>query len=438
MKQSVRLLAVISFALLAFAVRSPAPLIYQPGEGWVYETPGSENGSWQRARAKDQLEVARAAYDNKDFPTALKAAYRVEKTWPLSDYAPRAQYLIGLCYEATGNDERAFNAYQRIIDNNPKADNYEEVLGRQYAIANRYLAGQWFKLWNFIPFFPSMDKTAGMYEKIIKSGPYSDVAAQSQLKIGEAREKQDDPSEAIKAYQLAADRYNDRPKIAADALYKSGMAYRSQFRSADYDKNLPAQSIAALTDFITLYPGDPRVPEAQKTISELKLAAAQGSFSIAKYYEEKMKWNGALIYYNDVLVQDPNSPLVPAARQKIDALKRMITDAPAPLASAAAPVAAAAPAAAASTPAPSAAPDTATKPGPATETSQTAIPVASPAQASPAAPGQKARPAETVSKTKSGWWNPLNWLPSAPHPRSKSAAPVAPADAAGNSEKPDK
>ena len=331
MKQSVRLFGVICFSLLAFAVRSPAPLVYQPGEGWVYDTPGVENGKWQRTRAKDQLEIGQTAYDKKDYALALKAAHRVEKMWPLSDYAPRAQYLIGLCYEATGKDELAFKAYQRIIDNNPKAENYQEILSRQFAIANRYLGGQWFKLWNYVPFFPSMDKTADMYQKIIKSGPYSDVAAQAQLKLGEAREKQAEPKEAIKAYEAAADRYNDRPKIAADALYKSGMAYRHQFKSADYDKGIPAQCIAALTDFITLYPSDPRVPEAQKTIVELKGEAARGSFSIAQFYEKNHKWNGALVYYNEVLVQDPNSPLAQTARQQIDALKQKLGVAPAPV-----------------------------------------------------------------------------------------------------------
>ena len=392
MKQSVRLLVLIAFSLLAFAWRSPAPLVYQPGEGWTYDTPGTENGKWQRARAKDQMDVAQAAYDKKDYALALKAALRVEKQWPLSDYAPRAQYLVGRCYEATGNDERAFNAYQRIIDKNPKAENYQEILGRQYDIANRYLNGQWFKLWNYIPFFPSMDKTAGMYEKIIRSGPYSDVAAQAQLKLGEAREKQAEPEQAIKAYEAAADRYNDRPKIAADALYKSGMAYRHQFKSPDYDKNIPVQSIAALTDFITLYPQDPRVPEAQKAIGELKTAAAQGSFSIARYYEERQKWNGALVYYNEVLVQEPNSPLGQTARQKIEMLKKKLGVETA-------------------APAPAAVPATAAQAAPSPEAKETSAPASKPAETK----------TETKSQeTKSRWWNPMNWLPAGPHPGTNS------------------
>src|SRR5450631_847825 len=84
-------------ALLPFL--SPAPLIYTPGEGWYYEEFGL-NTKWMRDRAKDQLQVAEDAFKNKDFATASHAAHRVVRVWPLSDYAPRAQYLIGRCLEA--------------------------------------------------------------------------------------------------------------------------------------------------------------------------------------------------------------------------------------------------------------------------------------------------------------------------------------------------
>lgn len=335
MKYPARILSVFAFCLLASAFRSPAPLTYQPGEGWSYETPGKETGKWQRPKAREQLEVAQAAFDKKDYSLALKAALRVERVWPLSDFAPKAQFLVGRCYEELHNDEKAFNAYQRIIEHNPKAENYQDVLQRQYLIANRYLGGQWFKLFNYIPFFPSMDKTADMYQKIIKSGPYSDVAAQAQLKIGEAREKQADPKAAVKAYEVATDRYNDRPEVAADALFKTGLAYKKQAKSAEYDHNVAAQAIAAFTDFITLFPKDARVPDAQKFIAELKTQAARGSFSVAEFYAKNKKWQGALVYYNDAIVQDPNAPLAETARQRIDQIKRSLgepAESPAPAA----------------------------------------------------------------------------------------------------------
>jgi outer membrane protein assembly factor BamD len=315
---SVRLLLIAAF-LLAWPSRSPAPLIYRPGEGWSYEPVGGE-GKWQRGRAKEQLEVAQTAFDQKDYTIALKAARRVVSVWPLSDYAPQAQYLVGRCYEAKGRAERAFKEYQNVLDKHPKAANYEEILQRQYLIANLYLGGKWFRLWGVIP-YPSMDRTAGLYEKIVKNGPYSDVAPQAQMNLGAAREKQKDYSLAAKAYETAADRYHDRPKVAADALYRQGLAYQMQSLTAEYDQSTAGQAIATFTDFIALYPSDPRVAEAQKLISSLKNEQARGNFQTAKFYEKYKKWGGALVYYNEVLLQDPNSLYANEARQRIDTLK---------------------------------------------------------------------------------------------------------------------
>src|SRR5262245_21020544 len=205
-------LVFILLVLLGFPFSAPAPLIYRPGEGWTYESVGGE-GKWQRARAKEQLEVAQTAFDQKDYSLGLKAARRVVRVWPLSDYAPQAQYLVGRCLEAEGKDEQAFKDYQTVLEKQPKIPNYEEIVQRQYEIANKYLAGKWFKLWGVIPIFSSMEKTSEMYDKIVRNGPYSDVAPQAQLKIGAAREKQKNFALAAKAYETAADRYHDAPII---------------------------------------------------------------------------------------------------------------------------------------------------------------------------------------------------------------------------------
>src|SRR5258708_5200521 len=121
------------FLLLAFACamlvpfRSPAPLIYTPGEGWTYEAVGGEGN-----------------------------ARRTVKVWPLSDYAPQAQFIVGECYEAKGMDERAFKEYGNVLEKYPRFVDCEKVLKQQYEIANRFLGGEWFRLWTYIPFFPSM------------------------------------------------------------------------------------------------------------------------------------------------------------------------------------------------------------------------------------------------------------------------------------------
>ena len=306
--------------------RSPAPLIFVPGEGWYYESYGTHT-KWQRTRAKDQLDVAEQAFANKDYTITMHAANRVLRVWPLSDYAPRAEYLVGRCLELRHQDEAAFNAYQKIIEKYPKSGQYNEVLWRQYEIANRFLAGEWFKIWNLIPLYPSMDETAKLYGKIVDDGPYSEVAPHAQLRIGAAREKQRDYADAVKAYETAADRYHDQPTIAADAMYRAGLAWEKQADTAEYDQGAAAQAIASYTDFITFYPDDKRVADAQKAMTKLKAEQVRGNFQIAQFYEHGHKWAGAVVYYNAVLQLDANSPLAAQARQRIDVLKPRLASA---------------------------------------------------------------------------------------------------------------
>ena len=316
------LLVTTGVALVPF--RSPAPLVYTPGEGWTYEPVGRE-GKWRRATAKDQLEVAEAAFKQEDYSLAFKAARRVVTVFSLSDYAPEAQYLVGRCYEAQHYDEKAFAEYQKVLEKYPKSEKVKEVLLRQYEIALRFLHGQWFKLWGYIPMFPSMDRTAGMFEKIVKGGPYSDVAPHAQLRLGAAREKQKHYPEAVKAYERAADRYHDRPVIAADALYRAGISYQKQAATAEYDQSAAGKAITTFTDFMTLYPDDRRAPEAQGIIASLKYEQARGNFAIAQFYEKRRKWEGARAYYNEVvnlLLDRPESPYAVQARQRIEAIKQ--------------------------------------------------------------------------------------------------------------------
>lgn len=332
MHRRLAVLLLVGCALLAFPNRAPAPLIYRPGEGWTYEPVGGE-GRWQRTRAKDQMDVAQKAFDSKDYGLALRAARRVVKVWPLSDYAPQAQYLVGRCHEEKHHYEKAFKEYQKILEKNPKVPNYTEILRRQYAIADRYLAGRWFRLWGYIPVFPSMERTAEMYTKIVKNGPYSEIAPEAQMKIGEAYEKKKiigikapDYPAAAKAYETAADRYHDRPQIASDALYREGVAQNNQANTAEYDQSTAGQAIATFTYFMALYPDDTRVPETQQRVTTLRSEQAKGSYRIAQFYEKyrRSKPKAALVYYNEVLLLDPNSEYATLAKQRIaELLKRV-------------------------------------------------------------------------------------------------------------------
>jgi outer membrane protein assembly factor BamD len=156
------------------------------------------------------------------------------------------------------------------------------------------------------------------------------VAPHAQLRSGAAREKQKNYPDAVKAYATAADRYYNQPTIASDALFREGVSYARQAAKAEYDQNTAGQAIATFTDFITLYPDDKRVPQAQSAMAALKAEQVRGNFEIARFYENSktlsasQRYRGAIVYYNEVLQLDPNSPYAASARQRIEALKPRI------------------------------------------------------------------------------------------------------------------
>jgi outer membrane protein assembly factor BamD len=254
----------------------------------------------------------------------------VVRVWPISDYAPPAQFLVGRCYEATGREEKAFKEYQTLLEKQPKIANYPEIVQRQYDIANRFLGGKSFKLWGYIPVGASMSRTAEMYEKIVKTGPFSDVAPQAQLKVGQAHEREKtlifktpDYPAAAKAFELAADRYHDRPQVASEALYQAGLAYDKEAQTAEYDQSTAGQAIACFTDFMTLYPNDSRVPQTGRLIASLKGEQARGSYQIAQFYDKAKRYKAAMIYYNDVSQHDLDSSYAKLARVRLDELKKL-------------------------------------------------------------------------------------------------------------------
>jgi len=312
------------FLLVTFAAllpfRSPAPFYYSKGEGWSYEPAGSTN-QWIRSTAKEQLKVAQESYTNGEYHVALNASHRIIRLWPLSEYSPEAEYLAGRSLEALGMDEAAFRAYQAIVQRYPDSEHFTNVLWRQYDIANRFLGGEWTKAFGYIPFPATMDECAQYFSIIVTNGPYSEVAPYAQMKLGATREKQKNYDDAVKAYQVAADRYYNRPEIAADALFREGLAYQKEAAKAEYDQGTAGKAISAYTDFMALYPDDPRAPDAQKAIASLKAEQVAGNFKIAQFYERYKKWAGAVVYYNEVLQLDPNSPYAEPARQRIEQLK---------------------------------------------------------------------------------------------------------------------
>ena len=277
--------------------------------------------------------MAKEAFAAEDWKTAFKASRRTLADWPLSDHAPEAQLLLAQALEKRGDDERAFSEYQNLLLLYPQNVDFDEVQARQFDIATRFLSGQRYKLWGRIPLYRSMSKTTAMFQNIVNIGPFSSVAPKAQMNIGQAwvkkargfqisqNERHKNYRHAVEAFSKVADKYHDRPEIAAEGLFAAAAAYQRQSLDAEYDQGVTEKAIDSYSDFSALYPNEEKVAAAREQIKAMKVDQARGSLKIARYYEKKGKLAGANVYYNEVKDLAPGTDYAEVALQKIAELQ---------------------------------------------------------------------------------------------------------------------
>jgi outer membrane protein assembly factor BamD len=307
--------------LLAFAFSAArAELVWRPGEGWSDES--SQDGGAVAGSSRDQLEMAHKLEAAGQRDDALKAYKNLLRRWPLSFFAPEAQFRVGKILEDEGDFADAFKAFQTMVQKYPSSDYFAQALNEQYRIANLYLAGEPQRIWK-IPVGPSMDRTIEMYQRIIKNAPYGTFAPQCQFNIGLARESQRRYSDAIDAYQLVLDNY-PTSSVAPNAQYQIGYAWMRSSIAGDYDLGSARKAIDAFQDYLVRYPDSDKVVQAQENIQKLGQKQTQGAFDVAKFYETQHLPRAAFIYYNEVVREDPNSSQAQIAKKRIQELRPVV------------------------------------------------------------------------------------------------------------------
>jgi outer membrane protein assembly factor BamD len=303
--------------LLGFLVQIPlhGALIYRPGEGWEVEGHDTIEET-----SKEQLDKGEKYEKEGKIEEAAGAYKAIVKTWPLSPNAPEGQFRFATMLYKLFEFQGAFKEFQNCLDKYPETEHFDDILKYQYDIACLFLAGERQKVWK-IPTLPSMEKTVDMFVQVIKNGPYSNYAPMSQLKIGFAREKQHQWDDAVKAYQELIRKY-PKSDLADDAQFQIGYAYMLASREADYDQTATNRSITGFEDYITKYPSSEKIEQAKDNIDRMKKEQARGVMRIAEYYDKDHKYDAAMIYYNNVIQQFPNTELATKASARVDELKQ--------------------------------------------------------------------------------------------------------------------
>jgi outer membrane protein assembly factor BamD len=321
------------FCLLALLVaaastglprRCPAPLIIRQGEGASYVAPGAEEVPNARD-AQAQFDNALERETRGDLTAAIAGYNKTVRRFPKASVAATALFKQAQLQEKTGQLVPAFKAYDKLVREYPRSLDFDKALEGEFRLGTAFLEGARQKVLG-VPTLPSMNQAIIIFTSIVKSAPFSRYAPLAQFGIGQAKEKENDLKGAVQAYQVVVDKYPTDP-AAADALYQIGFVWMRYSRTGNYDRAAVVKARETFQDFLAAYPNTEKAAQARENLAALGVQQTGGAFQIAKYYDKQKQYRAAIVYYNEVIRQEPNSKESEQAKTRLAALRARFGDA---------------------------------------------------------------------------------------------------------------
>jgi outer membrane protein assembly factor BamD len=300
---------------------SEAAVVFRPGEKAKYVAPGEEelNGN-----AAELFEIGQNAEKEKNPKRAIRAYRQLVRKFPRDALAPGAAFRTAQLMEELHDYLVAAAAYRAIVEGYRTSPHFNEAIEAQFRIGEMYLAGKKLKLLG-IPLATSMDRAVEIFAAVVRTAPYGKYTARAQFDIGLAREKQGANDAALQAYAAVVDKFPNDP-VAADAQYQIGYIWFTASRAGTKDIAATSNARTGFQDFLFRYPNSEKAAQARANLQQLEHKATSRSFDVARYYDKMKAYRAAVIYYNEVIRQQPGSAESEKAKQRIDQLRAKLGD----------------------------------------------------------------------------------------------------------------
>jgi outer membrane protein assembly factor BamD len=306
-----------------------------PGGGPAAETKKKHALSWwESARASKTTPAKQLAYadslrDQGRLIFASKQYRALTYAWPQSPEAPQAQYRFAQLLERRGKDLYAFEEYQYLIEAYAGFVPYEEVLERQYGIADR-IATNVSRILLFT--FRAPEEAIPLFETLIQNGPHWKRAPELQFRIARIYEKKEQYDLAMDAYSLYQQKY-PISALAEQAAFGHGSCAYKYATEHPNAADLRQNAEGVLLGFLERYPRSAMAPAARASLNELQQTQAAALYRQAKIYDRQAQGDprdqetrtaiaAARVCYQRVVDEYPLSQLADTARAKINALNQ--------------------------------------------------------------------------------------------------------------------
>ena len=322
MQPVIRGFLVLVVTLFLLPEPGTATIIFQAGKKAKFVAPGEEEMSGDAA---ELYQIGQTAEKDDNPKRAIKAYKSLVKRHPKDALAPTALYRAAQLQEQVHEFTPAANLYLQLVERYASSPHFDDAIEGQFRVGEIYLNGKKLKILG-IPVASALDRAVTIFANVVRTAPFGKYTARAQFDIGLAREKQGANDAAIQAYQAVVDKFPDEP-VAVDAQYQIGYIWFTAAQRGTNDAAATANARTAFQDFLFHYPKSEKAAQARKNLDLLEHKQTSNSYKVAKFYDKQKYYRAAVIYYNEVIRQQPGSEESNEAKKRIDQLRAKFGDA---------------------------------------------------------------------------------------------------------------
>ena len=267
----------------------------------------------------EQIDFALKLYEEGKFKEAQREFKKLLQHYPKSAQAAEAQYYLGVIEEKEDRLYEAYLAYQKVIDKYPFSSRINEVIEKEFRIAEKFMQGQKRKALGLA--LPVENPAIEIFKKVIENSTYGPLAGEAQYKLGLILKSLGRFFEAEEEFNKVIKNY-PQSEWATPAKFQIAECRAGVSPSSDYDQEATREAKEKFEEFVQAHPDAALSHQAEKNIQELKEKEAQGYYDIAAFYEKQRAFNAAKIYYNIVVGDYPQSIWAARAFSKLQALEQ--------------------------------------------------------------------------------------------------------------------
>jgi outer membrane assembly lipoprotein YfiO len=295
----------------------PERLTYDPKTGEWLELPppepGTEDGDLELARAT----LARAEKRN-DFLRARKLL----KGW-ITTYYDSKRYPEALFYYADaefqlGNLMKAYETYERLLDEQKGSDLGQRALRNEIVIAEVFLSGRWRKIWGGVIRMPAYEEALDILERVATNRAPGTAFAEQAIKIkADYHYNKGEFTDAEQEYARLA-RDFPRSRYTRLALLRSAQAAYASFPGVKFDDSALVEAEERFEQFRKSHPQAAEEENVPLLLEQIRNSRAQKEFTVGRYYEKTKHPRAAAFYYRSVVKYWPDTTWAVLAQGRLD------------------------------------------------------------------------------------------------------------------------